>query len=106
MCVILAASSSGPSSATASPPRSRRGGECDSKTAAVSVPRPVNLIARNAHDIAGLTAVSPSVDEEINLSGHDIIHLLAVVLVRTCMIARRAFSEHETGIGPVNLLRS
>src|ERR1700733_7884484 len=42
-----------------------------------AVPSPVNLIARNAHDIAGFTAVAPSVNEEKNLSGHDIIHLLA-----------------------------
>jgi hypothetical protein len=64
------------------------------------------LIARNAHDVARLAAVAPFVDKEKNLSGHDIIHLLAIVLVRTCVIARRAFSEHETGIGPMNLLRS
>jgi hypothetical protein len=71
-----------------------------------AVPRPVNLIARNAHDVAGPAAVAPSVDEEKDLAGHDIIHLLAVVPVRACVIARGAFSEHETGIGSMNLLRS
>ena len=71
-----------------------------------AVPRPVNLVARNAHDVAGFAAIAPSVDEEKDLSGHDIVHLLAVVPVRACVIARGAFSEHETGIGSINLLRS
>src|ERR1700680_1565201 len=48
-----------------------------------AVPSPVHLVARDAHDVAGLAAVAAAVDEEIDFTGDNVVYLLAIVYVRT-----------------------
>ena len=69
-----------------------------------AIPRPMHLVARDSHDVPRFASIASSVDEEIDFSGDDIVHLLAVVLVRTRVIARRALREHETGVSSMDLL--
>src|ERR1700683_639936 len=71
-----------------------------------AIPGPVNLVARDAHDVAGLAAIAAAIDEEIDFAGDDVIHLLAIVHVRAGVIARGSFGEHDAGVGAMDLLRA
>src|SRR3984957_5899202 len=71
-----------------------------------TIPGPVNLVARDAHDVAGFAAIAAAMDEEIDFAGDDVIHLLAIVHVRASVIARGSFGEHDAGVGAMDLLRA